>query len=374
MLSNLTNTRLILTLFLCQLMMYQSQIDFKVPKIGEKLILQSVERNSYRADPPGDEFTLQVTPIVSYHTAKIAISFCTGFSLNAKTTYHIEVKENKITILKKLENNEFSLDFTHSCIGYKSIVFVIGENTNLEIELLKSSFSSTRVNPKNPPKLKPIVHDNSYHLISSLNEINTFRREFLNKTNQQRQTHMVNNLTVDPLIEEYAQYYAEWLVKHRKCTTDRTGGSFSPKSLFNGEEEQMNKGKSLFGDEYWNWIINSYERFGENLYLEISKDKNSCTAEKMANIYYGDIKQYAEANPNYNTEYTSKGEGSRFSQAVWKGTKYIGVGYAKCYNEITKETVCYTISSYYPPGNSFKEYSSNVNLPNNLEEILDTLI
>jgi len=74
----------------------------------------------------------------------------------------------------------------------------------------------------------------------------------------------------------------------------------------------------------------------------------SFTGDKFVDKWYESEKKYNYQNPNYSSK---TGD---FTQIVWKNTKKIGCGYA-CNGK-----KCYGICTYYPPGNSEGEFSSNV--------------
>ena len=61
-------------------------------------------------------------------------------------------------------------------------------------------------------------------------------------------------------------------------------------------------------------------------------------------------------NYNYKLNKFQKGTG-HFTQMIWKDTKMVGFGMRK------KDNTNYVVAYYYPAGNIFNEFISNVNFP-----------
>ena len=61
-------------------------------------------------------------------------------------------------------------------------------------------------------------------------------------------------------------------------------------------------------------------------------------------------------NYNYKLNKFQKGTG-HFTQMIWKDTKEVGFGLKK------KDNINYVVAYYYPSGNIFNEFISNVNFP-----------
>ena len=139
-----------------------------------------------------------------------------------------------------------------------------------------------------------------------------FDKEALEWHNIYRKKHHAPPLTLNKDLSKIAQSYAEKL-----CAT----------RSFNHSSNKY-KGNEL----------------GENLYMCSGK---VATGEEATTEWYNEIKQH-----NFKKEFQS-GTG-HFTQLVWKSTKEVGFGVAN------KGNTYYVVANYYPAGNVWGEFSTNV--------------
>ena len=86
--------------------------------------------------------------------------------------------------------------------------------------------------------------------------------------------------------------------------------------------------------------------YGENLCISYGK---LFDIENVINTWYNEEKNY-----NYDSNKYKKGTG-HFTQMIWKGTKEVGFGYSKLYNNKSIFLVY-----YYPAGNEIGKFKENV--------------
>ena len=134
---------------------------------------------------------------------------------------------------------------------------------------------------------------------------NNFQLEALNKHNELRNLHHVDNLVLDKELCDIAQKYANKLAAN---------------DIFEHSKNNF-KGKPM----------------GENLYCCYGMD---CTGNEMTQAWYDEIKDYNFNKPGWKT-----GTG-HFTQVVWVSTKEVGFGFAKA-----SDNSYYAVGNYYPAGN-----------------------
>lgn len=76
-------------------------------------------------------------------------------------------------------------------------------------------------------------------------------------------------------------------------------------------------------------------------------------AEKATADWYSEVKSYNFEDPIID------GSTKHFTQLIWKGSKWLGIGEAKTKDE--KQT--FVVALYDPPGNTRSKEKSNVHLP-----------
>ena len=102
----------------------------------------------------------------------------------------------------------------------------------------------------------------------------------------------------------------------------------------------------LLATRSFNHSSNKYrgEELGENLYMCTGK---VATGEEATTEWYNEIKQH-----NFKKEFQS-GTG-HFTQVIWKSTQEVGFGVAN------KGSTYYVVANYYPAGNIWGEFQTNV--------------
>ncbi|XP_034474818.1 Golgi-associated plant pathogenesis-related protein 1 isoform X2 [Drosophila innubila] len=89
--------------------------------------------------------------------------------------------------------------------------------------------------------------------------------------------------------------------------------------------------------------------YGENIYMAVGGDLDGSDAVKS---WYDEIEDYNWRRPSFQMNT------GHFTQVVWKGSKELGVGFAKCGNTI------YVVCNYDPPGNYINMFQKNVSPAN----------
>ena len=140
-----------------------------------------------------------------------------------------------------------------------------------------------------------------------------FREATKNRHNELRAAHQVGNLERDALLEKLSLENAKEMVE---------------KDDFIFNEERYSDGKYIGQNLFW-----SYE------------DANG---KGITDMWYGEVDNYNFNNPGFYYETGS------FTQVVWKNSKKIGCAYA------CKDKSCYGSCMYYPAGNVYNQFSSNV--------------
>lgn len=384
--------------------------DFKLPSNGAKFSLQNnnSQEKEFTSNSINDFSLSYKIKVIKGNNCYISAASCHEMYILKKGEEQIIFFENK-KIRRSIVFGSTILPVGSSiCSNIEKLNLKLDAFTEVEIEETVSQSNPTKpinptnpiitpiitpINPTNPikpviptkpstvfpkpgfdhlspPSFKPISHNlGLYDVILNQDRIKIFREEHLSEHNRRRKDHNAIPLKTNSILQSYAQQYTEWLIQFRSCTMkNQQGSSHSPKALYRiypGSEksEQFVKGNNIFGKDYWDWTINAYDSFGENLsYSQSLKNGKDCTGEMFNNLYYDELPEYYEANPNYNPDHNSSA-GGHFTQQVWKGSSEIGIGYAECYNKQTKEYICISVSNYYKGGNEYKKYSENVELP-----------
>jgi len=156
-------------------------------------------------------------------------------------------------------------------------------------------------------------------LISSITskvvyDLETVRKDLLDKHNFYRAKHQVPNLQRLAQLETIAQSYSEKLVS--------LGYLVHSSNTLNGEY------------------------IGENLYFGYNA---GYVGTKPVESWYEEIHSYDFANPGF------KSGTGHFTQVVWKNSKQIGCGVACGSNDY-----CYVTCNYYPGGNYLGQFEANV--------------
>ncbi len=160
--------------------------------------------------------------------------------------------------------------------------------------------------------------DTMYNKESKPQNLDEFREAGLKAHNTYRQQHKVDDLTINPELNDYAQAYAEKLAAN-----------------------------DSFQHSNCKW---GSKRVGENLAM---CGGMPMTGQYMSDMWYDEIKMY-----DFNGNGMSAGTG-HFTQLVWKGSQQVGFGLAT-----SKSGSNYAVANYYPAGNFVGRYQQNV-LPKN---------
>ncbi|XP_012946763.1 Golgi-associated plant pathogenesis-related protein 1 [Aplysia californica] len=147
-------------------------------------------------------------------------------------------------------------------------------------------------------------------------DIKQFREQALKAHNERRLKHGVPPLKLSSDLNDYAQKWADHLVKT---------GSFQHSDV------------TLKGT-----------RLGENIANKWSSSGADYTGEEATEQWYSEIRQH-----NFNSE-SNSGTG-HFTQVVWKGSTELGMGKAK-----DKKGKVIVVGSYRPAGNMIGSFTSNV--------------
>ena len=135
--------------------------------------------------------------------------------------------------------------------------------------------------------------------------------EFLSHHNMARKEYKIPPVEWDASIASYAQEWAEYLAKKKKC-------------------------KLLHRDE----LKNNPANYGENLYW-ISSGENFEPVRASLNWY--EEKPIFEKN---NFQFNHHLEMGHYTQMIWKNTTHVGAGYATC-----PSGAIIVVANYNPPGN-----------------------
>lgn len=249
-------------------------------------------------------------------------------------------------------------------------------NIHKSIFLLIGLLSISYIINTNQPPFKNIEHFSDYDILLDKERIEKFREDFLIAHNKRRADHNAAPLVRNEVLEKYAQFYTEYLVKHRNCDLTFYDSSHSPKAIFRegspNDSEIKEKANNIFGQDYWNWAKKSYNSFGENIAYTGSTDGVLfCNGKEFTDFYYDEIVEYSRANPSGKKTFSSS-IGSHFAQLVWKKSREIGVGFAICKNKNDPLYYCINTAVYYEAGLGYMKFYENVELPEKerLDEIL----
>ena len=136
-------------------------------------------------------------------------------------------------------------------------------------------------------------------------------KDFLSHHNLARTEYKVPALEWDVAIANYAQEWAEYLAKKKRC------------KLLHREELERNP-----------------ENYGENLYW-ISSGDNFEPVRASLNWY--EEKSIFEKNNHRFNHHLDMGH---YTQMIWKNTTHVGAGYAQC-----PSGAIIVVANYNPPGN-----------------------
>uniref|UniRef100_A0A0N5B6R6 SCP domain-containing protein n=1 Tax=Strongyloides papillosus TaxID=174720 RepID=A0A0N5B6R6_STREA len=138
-------------------------------------------------------------------------------------------------------------------------------------------------------------------------DIENIRVEILKKTNEYRKRHQANPLVLDPEINNYAQEWAEKLIK-----------------------------KNVLAHRPNN-------KYGENIAMISSPNLVHCI-----DLWYDEVKNY-----DYNSLDTNF-KSLHFTQLVWTSSKKVGFGIAK------NSSTYVVVANFDPKGNILKKFNENV--------------
>ena len=145
-------------------------------------------------------------------------------------------------------------------------------------------------------------------------------------------------------LSGYTQFDIEALEIHNKYRKKH----HAPALTLNKDLCKIAQGyaERLLATRSFNHSSNKYrgEELGENLYMCTGK---VATGEEATTEWYNEIKQH-----NFKKEFQS-GTG-HFTQVIWKSTQEVGFGVAN------KGSTYYVVANYYPAGNIWGEFQTNV--------------
>ncbi len=97
-------------------------------------------------------------------------------------------------------------------------------------------------------------------------------------------------------------------------------------------------------------FIFNEERYSDGKYIgqNLFWSYEDANGKGITDMWYGEVDNYNFNNPGFYYETGS------FTQVVWKNSKKIGCAYA------CKDKSCYGSCMYYPAGNVYNQFSSNV--------------
>ena len=146
--------------------------------------------------------------------------------------------------------------------------------------------------------------------------IQLFKSSFLNFHNIIRKKHQSLNLEEDSSLNLYAQIHANFLAK----------------------VDELSPSDKLFGEKI----------LGEN--IAKANGTSNEAVESILKDWYEQRNIFDFGNPRYIPE------ASNFTQMIWRDSKQIGMGVA-----FSSSGYAYVVTNYYPEGNTFESFVSNVN-------------
>jgi hypothetical protein len=172
-----------------------------------------------------------------------------------------------------------------------------------------------------------------------------WKQTLLDRENEARARHGVQPLKMLDELTKSAQKWADKIGKDCRMYHSQI-------------QDRMYKGNAPAGN-----LGNLKGYTGENLMAGSTKTDKGPAAYISANYWYDEIRLYPYPGG-------FKGQGTdplfpkigHFTQMVWKGTKYVGYGYAqnpKCKND----QGMYVVAHYYPIGNIIGDFVNNVTPP-----------
>ena len=147
-------------------------------------------------------------------------------------------------------------------------------------------------------------------------------------------------------VKDFTEFQQEGLIMHNKYRADH-----------HAPEMQLNKELCEIAQKYADYLAknslfqHSHDRFkgaamGENLFMCSGYKPNG---GEGVTSWYNEIKDYDFKNGR-----STGGVIGHFTQVVWKGSKYLGIGIGQNGNSY------YVVGNYYPAGNWEGEYTNNV--------------
>jgi uncharacterized protein YkwD len=150
----------------------------------------------------------------------------------------------------------------------------------------------------------------------------------------------------DVNLDDFTQFQREGLIMHNKY-----------REAHHAPEIKLNKELCEIAQKYAehlveiNTMVHSHARFkgtsmGENLYYCTGFQPNG---GMPVSSWYDEIKDYDFKNGR-----SKGGVIGHFTQVVWKGTQYVGMGIA------SKDNTYFVVANYFPAGNWDGQYTNNV--------------
>ena len=280
--------------------------------LTQKILNEVCFLEKFKEDLTGDG--LEIKPNEIFSKTKTTDIYIMGYNFDgniSKFTFYYD-KNNASIKINNFKGNNMSYSTSNSSstnLSPEKVVERYNESVSKIISGIPSNINSNSV--KN-------IKKEEFNLIEASDdqgvEFTQFQEEGLKMHNVYRTAHHVPELKLNKELCDIAQKYADYLAKNQ---------------LFEHSHARF-KGGAM----------------GENLYMCSGFTPNG---GEGVTSWYNEIKDY-----DFKTGQSTGGVIGHFTQVVWKGSEYVGMGIGQNGNSY------YVVANYYPAGNWQGKYIENV--------------
>ena len=206
----------------------------------------------------------------------------------------------------------------------------ISKDNNIDIE--KNKVTKNSIKDENNNNYKNI---NNYSTNTNIYVKNNNNNGNNNSNNNNNNNNQKENNIIQRALDIHNKFRENYNCKKLKLSDELS------------EKAQKYADKCAQSDKIMDSIdLYNDEVIGQNIYIA---DNNKFNVDKICHMWYDEKNNYDFNSNNYNKD------ACHFTQLVWKNTEYVGFGYSN--NNGGK---VYFVAYYYPAGNIFNEFRTNV--------------